>query len=149
MNADILERLWFLCNKLTNGNVTAFAKKMGINQKTLSQQMNNECKVSLSVLLPILSSLPELSAEWLFRGNGEMNFTDSLSQYRGDESEGELVAKISYDKLKTLYDHEVEINESLRMDLVALERYNQRLVSEKLKLEERLSKLEPQKKDII
>ena len=92
MKEGILERLLFLCNKETGGNVSAFSKLIGVNQKTLSQQLNKECSVSLSVLLPVLSSLPDVSSEWLLRGKGEMILSDNLPPILGDESENDLNA---------------------------------------------------------
>ena len=92
MKEGILERLLFLCNKETGGNVSAFSKLIGVNQKTLSQQLNKECSVSLSVLLPVLSSLPDVSSEWLLRGKGEMILSDNLPPILGDDSENDLNA---------------------------------------------------------
>ena len=100
MKEGILERLLFLCNKETGGNVSAFSKLIGVNQKTLSQQLNKECSVSLSVLLPVLSSLPDVSSEWLLRGKGEMILSDNLPPILGDESENDLNAHAMLVKLR-------------------------------------------------
>lgn len=149
MKEDILERLWFLCNKQTGGNVTAFSKLIGVNQKTLSQQMNKECSVSLAILLPILAKFPDISAEWLFRGKGSMNIVDDLSTYTGYEDEDFLTLKTKYDKLKIEHDAEVEEHHKLIGHMEYLENYNQRLSQQIGHLEERLSVYEPEKKDII
>lgn len=58
----------------------AFAIKCGIKQNTLSNQLNGMRELSLSTLIAILSSFPELSAEWLLRGESDMfrrNLADS------------------------------------------------------------------------
>lgn len=149
MKEGILERLWSICNKETGGNVTAFSKMIGVNQKTLSQQMNKECNVSLAVLLPILSSFPDMSAEWLFRGKGPMYIIDDLSTYTGHEDEEFLSLKIQYDKLRIKYDSEIEEHHKLISQMEYMEDYNQRLSQEIGHLKEHLSLYEQQKKDII
>lgn len=55
-----------------NENPTSLAKKFGVNQKTLNNQINSDTAVSLSTILLISEALPEISLEWLLRGRGEM-----------------------------------------------------------------------------
>lgn len=50
----------------------AFALKCGLRQNTLSNQLNGMRELSLQTISAILNSNPEISAEWLMRGNGEM-----------------------------------------------------------------------------
>lgn len=50
----------------------AFAIKCGIKQNTFSRQLNGLNEVSTQTALSILSTYPEISAEWLLRGKGEM-----------------------------------------------------------------------------
>lgn len=49
----------------------AFAIQCGLAQNTLNRQMSGERELSLTVVLAILSTYPEISAEWLLRGEGE------------------------------------------------------------------------------
>lgn len=53
----------------------AFALKCGLKQNTFSRQLNGLNEVSTQTALSILSTFPEISAEWLLRGNGEMLLT--------------------------------------------------------------------------
>lgn len=50
----------------------AFALKCELRQNTLSNQLNGMRDLSLSTVMAILSAYPEVSAEWLMRGEGEM-----------------------------------------------------------------------------
>ena len=47
----------------------------GIAQNTLSRQLNGARELSLTTVYTVLSCHPEISAEWLMRGNGEMLLT--------------------------------------------------------------------------
>ncbi len=130
-------------------NINKFSNGDKALRNRLTRQINNNAAITIDTIDALLSKYPEISAEWLIRGRGNMIFTDSLSFYTGNETEKEMDYKIAYDKLKALYDLEVERNEDLTGGINYLEKYNQRLSFEKIKLEESLSKYEPKKKDII
>ena len=50
----------------------AFALKCELRQNTLSNQLNGMRDLSLPTVLAILSAYPEVSSEWLLRGEGDM-----------------------------------------------------------------------------
>lgn len=50
----------------------AFAQQCGIAQNTMSYYLSGQRKPSFEAVEKILQSFPELSAEWLIRGEGEM-----------------------------------------------------------------------------
>ncbi|MCM1369966.1 MAG: helix-turn-helix domain-containing protein [Candidatus Amulumruptor caecigallinarius] len=50
----------------------AFALNCGLRQNTLSNQLNGMRELSLSTVMAILTTYPELSSDWLMRGEGEM-----------------------------------------------------------------------------
>lgn len=54
----------------------AFAIKCGLRQNTLSNQLNGMRELSLQTVVAILNSDPEISAEWLLRGSGDMYISD-------------------------------------------------------------------------
>ena len=60
-----------------NENPTSLAKRFGVNQKTLNNQINGDTSMSLSTILLIAEALPEISLEWLLRGKGEMSLTSA------------------------------------------------------------------------
>lgn len=50
----------------------AFALQCGLRQNTLSNQLNGNREISLATVMAILSAYPNVSAEWLLRGTGDM-----------------------------------------------------------------------------
>lgn len=49
---------------------------INVSNRTLNSSLKSERGLSLSIILPILSEFPDVSAEWLMRGNGEMFLND-------------------------------------------------------------------------
>ena len=66
----------------TGLNPTSFAAKIGVQQMTLWGQLNGKRKLSLDSVMAILNSYPELSAEWLMRGTGEMKKGNDAQEKR-------------------------------------------------------------------
>ena len=56
----------------TGLNPTSFSTKIGVQQKTLWNQINGQRKLSLDTVEAILDTFPDISAEWLMRGTGRM-----------------------------------------------------------------------------
>jgi transcriptional regulator with XRE-family HTH domain len=55
-----------------------FALRIGINQATLNYYTSGKRKLSLETIYAILDTFPDVSAEWLLRGNGAMAIGESL-----------------------------------------------------------------------
>ena len=49
----------------------SFALKCGLRQNTVSNQLNGMRELSLQTVTAILNACPQVSAEWLMRGEGE------------------------------------------------------------------------------
>ncbi|MCM1031615.1 MAG: helix-turn-helix domain-containing protein [Oscillibacter sp.] len=79
-------------------SVRGFAKNTGINQQTLYKCINGRIP-SVELLQKILSAYPDISAEWLLMGEGEMKkqnlevFKEQLKEK--DEQIRMLIEKIS------------------------------------------------------
>lgn len=86
----------------------AFAIKCGLRQNTLSNQLNGMRELSLQTVTAILNSFPEVSAEWLMRGDGEM-FQD-----RQNSAELERIDKL-IDTITTLQDTINAKNETIAL----------------------------------
>ena len=54
-----------------------FALHCGIKQNTLHDQLHGTSQVTLKTIMAILDAFPEISAEWLLRGVGEMKIAES------------------------------------------------------------------------
>ncbi len=55
-----------------DSNPTQLAGIYKVNQKTLNNHINGNVEVSVSTILLILDAFPDLSADWLLRGKGDM-----------------------------------------------------------------------------
>ena len=75
-----------------SSNPTQLSKQFGVNQKTLNSQINDTTTLSISTILLILNAFPEVSAEWLLRGNGEMKFSSDKNKSAIAQDDAELVA---------------------------------------------------------
>lgn len=58
-------------------SVREFAEKIGVKQVILNQQISGDRKLSLDIVFSILNSFPDISAEWLLRGKGNMYNTEN------------------------------------------------------------------------
>jgi transcriptional regulator with XRE-family HTH domain len=102
-----------------NVSVNLFAKSSGLKQTTLSDQINGESKISAITLTALLEYFPNLSAEWLLRGEGDMLKADTtplplaeVTQELNSNNEEELV------KLREQLDQQKEFN-ALQKEYVA------------------------------
>ena len=69
-------------NKLSDGD-TALRNR-------LTRQINNDAAITIDTISVVLTAFPEVSAEWLLRGKGEMILSENLPAFEGEESEKEL-----------------------------------------------------------
>ena len=53
-------------------SLRAFANKCDISQPTLDKQIKGLRSVSIETIMSVLYAFPEISADWLMRGEGEM-----------------------------------------------------------------------------
>ena len=68
-----------LKNKRISGN--ELAKIIGISSTSVYNYLSGEVRAPLSFVSMILESFPDLSAEWLLRGEGEMFLPQKKSTY--------------------------------------------------------------------
>lgn len=64
--------------KYKNLNVNSASKVLGIPQRTLNRQVNENAKVSMDLFYSIIDNFPDISLRWLVLGEGEMLRSDSL-----------------------------------------------------------------------
>lgn len=88
--------------KLKAKSVREFAESIGVKQVTLNQQLNGDRKLSLDIVLSVLNSFEDISAEWLLRGEGEMYKTVSENKSNNfDESQYVSIKK--YETIVNLF----------------------------------------------
>lgn len=62
---------------------TAFAKSIGMSQRTINNYLKGYNRPTLSFAERILDAYPDLSAEWLLRGVGEMYLSQPCDEGGG------------------------------------------------------------------
>ncbi len=93
----------------------AFALKCGLAQNTLSNQLNGMRELSLKSVYCVANAFPELSTDWLLRGEGEMlkgspaldidriaTLVDTIATLQKTISEKEKTIAILSDKVQQL-----------------------------------------------
>ena len=121
MENTINQRIKDAIEKSEKKSVYAFSKATGVSQQRLSLCVNGQTEPRASLLMSVLNGLPELSAEWLMRGEGTMWKGDvniSGDQKAGDGSvlvgHGSEVGSIANNGASVLSQQE---NERLRAEL--------------------------------
>lgn len=99
----------------------AFALRCGITQNTLSRQLAGVSELSLSTINSILNNFPDVSAEWLLRGEGDM--------YKSQNS----LLEVNSNRMERLIDTITTLQETINeksKTIQLLEEENRRLKSE-------------------
>ena len=130
-------------NKLSDGD-TALRNR-------LTRQINNDSAITIDSISVILNAFPEVSAEWLIRGKGEMLLSENLPKFHGEETDTELDVHAELAR-KTAELEELKL-QILRLDAQKdyLQERNDDLVVSCRMLQDELNKYqEPKKrKDIV
>ena len=59
-------------------------------QTRLTRQVNGGASITCETILRFIDVFPDVSAEWLLRGKGEMLISDNLPKFHGEETDTEL-----------------------------------------------------------
>lgn len=101
----------------------AFAKSLSMDQTTVNNQILGKRSVSIDLVLSFLTNYPNISAEWLMRGEGEM-FIQEKTEYAdklSDETEGYSTIRELQDKIVAL-----EAENNVLREMVGLQKNKQR-----------------------
>ncbi len=93
-----------LANKQVS--VNALSKLVGMAQTTLNTQLRGERALSVFVVVKLLEVFPDISAEWLLRGEGEM-YRDNSKQKKEislTNPQDDSIWKAKYEAIKDCYD---------------------------------------------
>ena len=150
----MVERIKQLISIKSQGmSEAAFADSLGMKQQTLNNYVRGVNKLSVSFISILLESFPDISAEWLMRGEGSMYITDDLPSLRGDETEEEKDIHVALAKCRGELKLAQEENVRLLGQLEFMEEYNLKVAGMYNKAKEELEKLQGKKvsgkKDII
>ena len=129
-------------NKLSDGD-TALRNR-------LTRQINNDAAITIDTISVVLSSFPDVSAEWLLRGKGEMQISENLPKFHGEETDSELNVHASLARMAAeLEEYKLQVMR-LEAQKDYLQERNDDLVISNRMLQEELNKYqEPKSKKHI
>lgn len=106
METTVAQRIKSILND-NQISIAAFAKMIGMLQVTCNRQIRGDQAVSLAMIEGFLHVFPDISAEWLLRGEGEMYKSNSGSAQNKaaiTPSQDESIWKAKYEAIKECYD---------------------------------------------
>ena len=106
METTVAQRIKSILND-NQISIAAFAKMIGMLQVTCNRQIRGDQAVSLAMIEGFLHVFPDISAEWLLRGEGEMYKSNSGSvqvEATVTPSQDESIWKAKYEAIKECYD---------------------------------------------
>ena len=149
MESTIRQRIKDILNEF-NSNTNRLAGDDVNFQNRLSRQINQGASISCDTISRVLMAFPDVSAEWLLRGKGEMLISANLPKFYGEENENEmdLHAELAR-KTAELEEYKLQV---LRLEAQKdyLQERNDDLVITNRMLQDEINKYqEPKKKGII
>lgn len=122
MEKTVKQRIRDILQKF-GSNPTQLAKMYNLNQKTVHNQINENTQLSASIILLILKTYPDISAEWLLRGTGSMIVSENteFSEKLSDGSENYSTIRELQDKIVAL-----EAENNVLREMVGLQKNKQR-----------------------
>ena len=97
-------REFLSCNSIS---INSLAKQINVAQATLNPQLRGDRTLAANIVVKILEAFPDISAEWLLRGEGEMYKANSGSaqvEATVTLSQDESIWKAKYEAIKECYD---------------------------------------------
>lgn len=83
-------------------SVRQFSQSVGMNATTIGRQLKGEQAMSLALIAGVLNLFPDLSAEWLLRGRGEM-YLDAQGVMEEPDPNESLTWQAKYEELEKRY----------------------------------------------
>lgn len=98
---DLLSRI-IQAKQILSPSDRQFCKLIGFSEQTFNHYMNGKREPSLKLLMCMLDKFPQMRAEWLMRGKGEM-FNDGYSE-DGNLDTDKFPSTEEFDRLKAVVD---------------------------------------------
>ena len=149
MESSIRQRIKDILSAF-NSNTNRLAGDDVNFQNRLSRQINQGASISCDTISRVLHAFPEVSAEWLLRGKGEMLISENLPKFHGEESDNEMDLHASLARMAAeLEEYKLQVMR-LEAQKDYLQERNDDLVVSNRMLQDELNKYqEPRKKDIV
>lgn len=121
MEKAILERIKLVMRKYGETK-NSLSIKCGMNSSTLGRYINGENKITISLVRSILDVHPEVSADWLIQGQGEMMKSISELPTVDVSSEDRINESAELGKITRKYNEAAEMIEQLKKKVALLEK---------------------------
>lgn len=158
---EVRERISLIFSNFAT-NINKFSDGDKALRNRLTRQINNDAAITIDTINIILETYPEVSAEWLLRGEGEMILSDNLPPIIGDESDNDLSVQARLTQSLGKIDTLTQTIESLKNEIAKLNKellkkdgciewqkdFISEIMAEKLELEKKVPQ-EPKKEDIV
>ena len=86
---EVRERILLIFNNFAT-NINKLSDGDTALRNRLTRQINNSAAITIDTINVVLSAYPEVSAEWLLRGKGQMLISDNLPAFTGNENDREM-----------------------------------------------------------
>ena len=119
-------------------SVSTIAKYRGLSDRTLLDQFNGNSKIGAAALEALLAYCPQLSAEWLLRGTGDMLISSVVPTERTPRDDRETTDTTTEDSSDTAAAY-IEKIEQLQAELEQKKEFNALQKEYVIDLKERIS----------
>lgn len=153
------QRIEELVNKYSEGNVSQFAKMIGVSHTSIASMLpgGRESKPGYEILAKITDAIPAISSDWLLKGKGDMLVKgeqpgNASNNMTGNNNTGNQWTGSKKMRLSTGNSSEAELmivqmeNESMKRDADRQEKYIARLERDVERLEKERDELKAELK---
>lgn len=108
MEETVLQRVNYIIDNFGKTK-NYFANEIGMSSTTVWRQLKGEQALSSRLVEGILTAYPDVSAEWLLRGEGKIQLGENESFSETQNSQEESLWKAKYEELEKRYDQLLSI----------------------------------------
>lgn len=128
MKKSVLQRIEEIMKKY-NLNKSGLAKAIEMEQVTVNNYLNGTRKISFELILSIISKFPDISAEWLLRGEGAMERTMNV-----ENSEKTIINQPTNSDNSGVNITDSEVLSDMMNEIKEIREQNAKLIEQNIKL---------------
>lgn len=103
MEMTVLQRVNYVIDNFGKTK-NYFANEIGMSSTTVWRQLKGEQALSSKLIEGVLTAYPEVSAEWLLRGTGDIRLEKETDIAETQNNKADSVWKAKYEAIKDCYD---------------------------------------------
>lgn len=108
MEMTVLQRVNYVIDNFGKTK-NYFANEIGMSSTTVWRQLKGEQALSSKLIEGVLTAYPEVSAEWLLRGTGDIRLEKETDIAETQNNKADSVWKAKYEELEKRYDQLLSI----------------------------------------